>query len=86
MCAAEISRLLRISDDNFKRIDKRGEKIAFLTGARKDYVEDIQYPQSLGEPCLEVAEDKFQQRHLWTDRYYPCDLFALRLAMYRRNR
>ena len=40
-----------------KRLDEDGKYIAFLTGAREDYVWP-EPPQSLGELCIELAQEE----------------------------
>ena len=48
-----------------KRLDRNGEIIAFLTGARRDLVADMTPPRSLGELCLEVVADNLRKHGLW---------------------
>ncbi len=83
-----------------KRLDRNGEIIAFLTGARRDLVTETTPPQTFGELCLELQVDSLRGGRMGTMRprlsvngpavveLMPCewpeDFLALRRALYCR--
>lgn len=95
LCYCQCGQIIR---EQIAQIEDHGRKIAFLTGATKSYIKDMNPPQSLGELCLEYFEDALRDVYVGktcgkstpilfktTISFKPKELLDLRRLLYHKN-